>query len=766
MVLDAVLKAVEAKFDGVEVRAIQDDCDLMGPPEQLFGTDGDNGALQFLLDELAKVDLQPNLTKFQAYLVNPDGTPRPSWLPRPFIITDPTLKAQVASLDVEAASAAAAARTAPPSEKAAAQARAAAIEEKARDARAAVPCWHRAYGCIVCGAALGDDEFIADFLHTKQLEICGDIANSSPGTIVSVVEALAASSAHAASTAIYYSLQCRIDYLLETHLPALTRPLACAVDEALRRAYHLAFEVDLLDPAGQVPGQDDPTFLRDLAGLKVSAGGCGYRCTERRAVFLTSLNNALPQLMGTDRTPALWPSLAPILGADSFKDENTATRWTTFFESSSAWAKAFSEEITRVKALRTTALTAAGYDTASPPESELFDKPNAAFGAGHKKLQRDLFKEICALEAKAQLRRAGNLLRNDQRKLAFEQSHSDKCSNSLFSSTPSKLTPLTSCQFIAAVQNVLGTPLSLLRHLTDFDINSNASGPPQRVDPYGNNLKKLAKSEGDGFRLNHDSFVDILSYWLQRGSLRHKGGKFGRPRTCKGLFTHIAHRFNSQQPAGEQSLKVLQKIIPDIVIDARGGLALDGHGASVFSGRESLVDVKTKTCDAKYPTADGTACAVVTRRATEASQAYLTRARRLDTDLGTLPGAKGPFVTELETFGRGGKVIIPVAGAFAEMSPDVYAIIDLVATALTCEHLSYYDAYPSVVKGMFQQRIYRSLGLAAHLGWARLVIDRTKANIRYPTPGNSPGVADPAEDDVFENENITNPDRAFASSYL
>jgi hypothetical protein len=34
----------------------------MGPPEQLFGNDGDNGALQFLLDELAKVDLEPNLT--------------------------------------------------------------------------------------------------------------------------------------------------------------------------------------------------------------------------------------------------------------------------------------------------------------------------------------------------------------------------------------------------------------------------------------------------------------------------------------------------------------------------------------------------------------------------------------------------------------------------------------------------------------------------------------------------------------------------------
>ena len=76
MVLDAALKAVESKFDGVEVRAIQDDCDLMGPPEVLFGTNGDNGALQYLLDELAQIDLEPNLTKFQVYLSHP--TPRPT----------------------------------------------------------------------------------------------------------------------------------------------------------------------------------------------------------------------------------------------------------------------------------------------------------------------------------------------------------------------------------------------------------------------------------------------------------------------------------------------------------------------------------------------------------------------------------------------------------------------------------------------------------------------------------------------------------------
>ena len=75
------------------------------------------------------------------------------------------------------------------------------------------------------------------------------------------------------------------------------------------------------------------------------------------------------------------------------------------------------------------------------------------------------------------------------------------------------------------------------------------------------------------------------------------------------------------------------------MIDARvSGLTLGGPGAALFGGCESLVDVKTKTRDAKYPAADGTACAVVTRRANEASRAYPTRAQRLDAEISTPPG--------------------------------------------------------------------------------------------------------------------------------
>ena len=105
--------------------------------------------------------------------------------------------------------------------------------------------------------------------------------------------------------------------------------------------------------------------------------------------------------------------------------------------------------------------------------------------------------DIRAHEAEGLRLRASKLLPNDQRKLAFEQSRTDKCSNSLFSSTPNKLTPFTNKQFHAAAQNAIGAPLSILKNLTDFTTNT-AFGAPQRVNPYGNNLKELSNSEGDG----------------------------------------------------------------------------------------------------------------------------------------------------------------------------------------------------------------------------------------------------------------------------
>ena len=52
-------------------------------------------------------------------------------------------------------------------------------------------------------------------------------------------------------------------------------------------------------------------FLRDLAGLKVKAGGCGFRNTERRAVFLNAMNNVMPD----DRR---WSNAGPVVGPSTY----------------------------------------------------------------------------------------------------------------------------------------------------------------------------------------------------------------------------------------------------------------------------------------------------------------------------------------------------------------------------------------------------------------------------------------------------------------
>jgi hypothetical protein len=59
-------------------------------------------------------------------------------------------------------------------------------------------------------------------------------------------------------------------------------------------------------------------------------------------------------------------------------------------------------------------------------------------------------------------------------------------------------------------------------------------------------------------------------------------------------------------------------------------------------------------------------------------------------------------------------MIAPVAGAFVEISPDTYAIADLISSVLANEHCSFFADKPSEAKGMFTQRLYRYLGLAAH----------------------------------------------------
>ena len=57
-------------------------------------------------------------------------------------------------------------------------------------------------------------------------------------------------SAQSAATLTHYSLQSRMDFLLQAHLPPLTRGPVDAVGAAVRRAYTVFLGKDLLEPEG------------------------------------------------------------------------------------------------------------------------------------------------------------------------------------------------------------------------------------------------------------------------------------------------------------------------------------------------------------------------------------------------------------------------------------------------------------------------------------------------------------------------------------
>ena len=88
---------------------------------------------------------------------------------------------------------------------------------------------------------------------------------------------------------------------------------------------------------------------------------------------------------------------------------------------------------------------------------------------------------------------------------------------------------------------------------------------------------------------------------------------------------------------------------------------------------------------------------------------------------------------------NGGRVLVFVMGAFAEMSGDVSRICDIIAHDLARTHVSYYNDDAKRTKGMYRQRIQKAWGHTAHTahrGWA--VSSSTAPRTSSSRPGGAP----------------------------
>jgi hypothetical protein len=151
----------------------------------------------------------------------------------------------------------------------------------------------------------------------------------------------------------------------------------------------------------------------------------------------------------------------------------------------------------------------------------------------------------------------------------------------------------------------------------------------------------------------------------------------------------------------------------------------------------TLADMKTLAPGTVYSEpASTTPSHAVEKRQKQVSPAYHAAARSLDAELGSQPGLPGPVESELNTY-NSGNVLGLVAGAYAELSSAFHAIIDLIASQLADEHLQFFDIDHGMCKSIFLQQVRRSLGLALHRGWAKLMLDRCRDLVQHPNQPRS-----------------------------
>ena len=196
----------------------------------------------------------------------------------------------------------------------------------------------------------------------------------------------------------------------------------------------------------------------------------------------------------------------------------------------------------------------------------------------------------------------------------------------------------------------------------------------------------------------------------------------------------------------EEDNRVLNKIIPDLLFDLWGaGETIEDMKQMGLSGATPLGEVKTKAQNPDYHNHKD--MPPIAARQAKVARDYLKRAARIDELNGHPPGSDGQIVAALKKH-NGGRVLVFVVGAFAEMPEDLSRICDIIAHDLARTHVSYYNDDAKRTKGMYMKRIQKALGHTAHRGWARLLLDRARGLI-IPGPAHlgANGAAMPTDED-------------------
>jgi len=348
----------------------------------------------------------------------------------------------------------------------------------------------------------------------------------------------------------------------------------------------------------------------------------------------------------------------------------------------------------------------------------ILNHPAEALGSESQKLHKDIFTVIHLVKYELMRARAKRLPIGDPRRNAFFEASSCKVALSLLSALPSNNNKFSNAEWFSAVQNKFGVSQSSCRYHAGSPIRNHSNCLNSFVDVFGYNLKTVSGVKGDGIRHLHDKIVDVISGWLRRASLPHKGGLHGTPQVASGVF---ANQMALTSNSSDEATKLRQGIIPDIII-----LLSAKHQPVEFTDtRDIMIDVKTLGPGTSYNI--GSPDKARDNKQTRVKQSYLSTAKRLDKMLGTTAGQEGPVEKQLKTFASG-NVFGHIVGAYGGISKEFEGMLSTLAAHIARDYCTTWDVNPMYATSLIKHQMHQELGLCVHKGWARLLLDRVQNN--------------------------------------
>ena len=152
------------------------------------------------------------------------------------------------------------------------------------------------------------------------------------------------------------------------------------------------------------------------------------------------------------------------------------------------------------------------------------------------------------------------------------------------------------------------------------------------------------------------------------------------------------------------------------------------------------MDFKTLQGRSHYDNTSTIPGATLEKRQKAVNKEYHDRTRKLDSELhGSQQDQRGPIESELNEYGRRGRVLAPVIGRYGGASSVLSLILDLFAREMARKHTAFYNIGFSEAKALFRQKLARKWGHTIARGWATLLLDRLRVFVVVPSSagGNS-----------------------------